>query len=90
MRIANEILNVLELLILGISKTGKSRLLIIEKIDTQLKVIRLLVRLLHTTKALGEKKYIGLSEKLLAISKMNGGFIEATKEAIAKTKTASL
>lgn len=88
-RIANEILDILELVILGISKTAKSRLLILEKIDVRLKLLKLLVRLLHTSKALGEKKYIHFSEKLLEISKMNGGFIEATKATLAKTKTAS-
>ena len=58
-------------------KTGPSKLLILQKADLKLKMIKLFVRLAHDIKVLPTKRYIELEEKLLELGKMLGGWIKA-------------
>ncbi len=63
----------------SISKTGVSRLLMIQKIDTELKIARILVRTAYKAKSLPQSGYIELSEKFTEIGSMVGGWIKETK-----------
>ena len=75
----NDTIAILELTLLAANKVGISRLLILQKIDTKLKLLQLMIRLLHQTKALADTKYMNLAERVIVISKMCGGWLAATK-----------
>lgn len=76
----NLILEILELVFLANSKTKQSRLLILNKIDTKLKILKVIVRLCFDSRAINQNKYIILQEKNLEIGRMLGGWIKDTKE----------
>ena len=80
-KIFNELLGILELTLLAITKNGSSRWLILNKIDVRLKLIQLLLRLLFQMQAIYQKKYIHLSGRLIELSKMNGAWLRDTKHA---------
>jgi len=75
----NTTLEILELLFLANSKQKTSRLMILNKIDVKLKVLKTLVRLCFDTKTIDQKKYILLQEKLQEIGKILGGWIRQTQ-----------
>jgi len=77
-RIEQRILETLELLLLAQTKTGKSRLLILKKCDLKAKTLQLLVRMAYEVKALDQRKYLALEEKLLEIGRMIGGWLRHT------------
>jgi hypothetical protein len=77
-RIEESILEVLELFLLAQTKEKSSKLLILNKADLRLKTARLLVRIAYEIKAIDQKKYLALEEKLLEIGKMLGGWIKST------------
>jgi len=74
----NIILEILELLFLANSKQKASRLLILNKVDVKLKVLKTLIRLCFDVKAIDQKKYILLQERLQEIGKMLGGWIKSS------------
>ncbi len=55
------------------SKQKQSRLLILNKVDVKLKLLKTFVRISFDVKAIDQKKYIKLQEKLQEIGKMLGG-----------------
>ncbi len=71
--------SIIRLIILALKKSGKSRLLILEKADVELEVLRITLRLISQTRGISERRYIFLSEKLISIGKQLGGFIKDEK-----------
>lgn len=80
-----------ELMMLAREKEGASKLLILQKADVKLKILKLFTRMSFDTKSLPEKKYIEAEKKLLEIGKMLGGWIRQAntkglrKEALVNT-----
>ncbi len=79
-QIEQRTLKILELVMLAREKTGASKLLILHKIDVELKLLKLFLRMSFDTWALPENKYIDVSERLLEIGRMLGGWINDTKD----------
>ena len=75
----SNILETLELLFLANSKTTKSRLLILNKVDVKLKILKVLIRLAYDIKAIDQKTYIRLQAQLQEIGRMLGGWIKQTQ-----------
>lgn len=63
----------------AINKSGASRLLMIQKIDTELKLLQILVRITCKTKSIPQTGYIEISERCVELGKMVGGWIKETK-----------
>jgi len=72
------LLEIIELIYLAQSKRGASRLLILNKIDILLKILFVHLRLAHKTRCLNDAGFAILSEKLIEIGKMIGGWIKHT------------
>jgi hypothetical protein len=75
----NNALNILEMLYEANSKYGQNRLIVLQSIDTKLKILQTLVKALFDIKAIDDKKFLRLSELLIEIGKMLGGWIKTTK-----------
>ena len=78
-RIENTLLEIIELAYLGASKKGPSLLLILNKADVLLKILRVHLRLAHKTECLNDAGFAELSEKTIEIGKLLGGWIRNTK-----------
>ncbi|MEK7184770.1 MAG: diversity-generating retroelement protein Avd [Patescibacteria group bacterium] len=78
-QIEQRALKILELIMLAREKEGPSKILILHKIDVELKLLKLFIRMSFDILALPEKKYIDVSEKIIEIGKMLGGWIKDTK-----------
>lgn len=79
-RLENRAVEFLELIILAQRKTGPSKILILEKADTILKIIQLLSRVAYELKIGEQKRYILISEQTIEIGKILGGSIKKAKE----------
>jgi hypothetical protein len=76
---------VLDLVLLFLTKSGKSKILMLNKIDVELRGIQIRLRILSETKSLRDKPYSELSEKLVELGNLVGGIKrnlkkEATEE----------
>lgn len=69
-------LEIIEKFYLANSKIGNERLQILKSADITLKILQLLLKALFDTKAVNENVYISLSESLIEIGKMLGGWIK--------------
>jgi hypothetical protein len=78
-RIEDILLNTLSLVILARAKSERSQLLLLEKIDVHLREIMILLRMCEKTKNLDITGYVVLSEKLIEIGKILGGWIKNCK-----------
>ncbi|MEK7604413.1 MAG: four helix bundle protein [Patescibacteria group bacterium] len=78
-RIENTILEIIELLYLAQSKQGASRLLILNKADVTLKMLTTHLRLAYKTGSINDAGFASLSEKIIEIGSMVGGWIKYTK-----------
>lgn len=78
-KIENVVLEIIELLYLAQSKQGASRLLILNKADITLKMLTAHLRLAYKTKSINDAGFAALSEQVVEIGKMVGGWIRATK-----------
>ncbi len=78
-RIENTILELIELLYLAQSKQGVSRLLILNKADITLKMLTTHLRLAYKTKSINDAGFASLSEQVIEIGRMIGGWIKDTK-----------
>ncbi len=78
-RICTLLLEVLELLHLAQHKRRASKLLILERVDSKLQLLKLLVRLLKDTRAIDLKKYVRLEEQLQQIGKELGGWLKSCR-----------
>jgi len=78
-RVENTTLEVLEeiLVAIGLPKNEKARIL--EKASKKLNMLRVFIRLSKDVKAIDNKKYITLQEKLDEIGRMLGGWIKSLK-----------
>ena len=78
-RIENSILELVETLYLAQSKQGTSRLLILNKADITLKMLTMHLRLAYKTKSINDAGFASLSEQVVEIGKMVGGWLKHTK-----------
>ncbi len=78
-RIEMTVLNLIETLYLAQSKQGASRLLILNKADITLKMLTTHLRLAYKTKSINDAGFASLSEQVVEIGKMIGGWIKSTK-----------
>lgn len=79
MRIENTILEVTELLYLAQSKQGASRILILNKADVSLKMFTAHLRLAYKTESLSDSGFALLSEQVVEVGRMIGGWLKETK-----------
>lgn len=79
MRIETTILDLIETLYLAQSKQGASRLLILNKADIILKMLTTHLRLAYKTKSVNDAGFAALSEHIIEIGRMVGGWIKHTK-----------
>ena len=84
-RIENTVLEIIELSYLALSKQKQSKLLILNKIDTMLKMLSMHLRLAHKTQCLNDAGFAELSEKRLEIGRMIGNWIKETNNDKMKT-----
>lgn len=68
-------LEILELFFMAHAK--KNKLFILTSADIKLRLLKTLVRMMHDTKAIDQKKYILLEEFLHEIGRMLGGWIKS-------------
>ena len=68
--------SVLDLAMLARTKQGTSQLLIVKKIDVELKNIQLRLRIANEIKAFSDKSHITISESLIELGKIAGGWIK--------------
>ncbi len=73
-------LELIELLYEANSKRGPQRLILLEKLDNKLRIIKTMIRLGFDVKAFDQKKYINCEESLQEIGKMLGGWIKSTQK----------
>ena len=78
-RIENTILEIIELLYLAQSKHGPSQILILNKADVVLKMLTMHLRLAYKTESINDSGFASLSEKVIEIGSMVGGWIKYTK-----------
>ena len=78
-RIESTVLELIELLYLAQSKQGASRLLILNKADVTLKMLTTHLRLAYKTESINDAGFSSLSEKIIEIGSMVGGWIKYTK-----------
>lgn len=75
----NTTLNILEKLYEANAKHGQERLLILQSVDTKLKILLALIKAMYDVKAINDRKFLQLSESVIEIGKMLGGWIKTTK-----------
>lgn len=68
--------SILDLAMLARTKQGTSQLLIVKKIDVELKNIQLRLRIANEIKAFSDKSHITISESLIELGKIAGGWIK--------------
>jgi len=78
-RIENTALEIIELLYLAQSKQGASRSLLLNKADIMLKMLTTHLRLAYKTKSINDAGFASLSEQVIEIGSMVGGWIKYTK-----------
>ena len=72
-------LEILEAILIAISISKNEKVKILEKASKKLNILRVFIRLSKDVKAIDNKKYIILQEKLDEIGRMLGGWIKSTK-----------
>ena len=78
-RIELTIIEIIEYLYLAHSKRGASRLLILNRVDVQLRVLFMHLRLAHSTQCLNDAGFAEISTMAVEIGKMLGGWMKQTK-----------
>lgn len=78
-RVENTTLEVLEGILVAIGLPKNEKVGILEEASRKLNILRIFVRLSKDVKAIDNKKYIILQEKLDEIGRMLGGWIKSTK-----------
>lgn len=72
-------LEILELALLARTKTGAGQLLILNKVDIKLKMLKLFIRLAAELKAMPTGTYAELEGRLLEIGRLLGGWLKTAK-----------
>lgn len=85
-RIEQSALNMLEYLILASKKNAAQRILILEKLDRELVMEKILVRLSNRIQAMSDSCYIDIEKRIIDMGKMTGGWIKSEREIMAKAK----
>jgi len=78
-RMEQTALEILELALLARTKIGPSQLLILNKIDIKLKMLKLFIRLSAELKSLAGGTYAELEGRVLEIGRMLGGWLKTAK-----------
>jgi len=78
-RVENTTLEVLEEILIAIGLLKNEKTGILEEASKKLNILRVFIRLSKDIKAIDNKKYIALQEKLDEIGRMLGGWIKSTK-----------
>jgi hypothetical protein len=78
-RIEEPVLEMVSLVMLARAKSGRSQLLILEKIDVSVQEFLVLLRIADKTKSLATAGYADLSERMIEIGKILGGWIKNAK-----------
>jgi len=78
-RMEETALEILELCLLARTKIGPGQLLILNKVDIKLKMLKLFIRLAAELKAFSTGTYADLESRLLEIGKILGGWIKTAK-----------
>ncbi len=80
MKLENLVLEMLELILLAITKQKPSRILILNKVSTKANLLKILIRLAKDVKAINLKQYLALEGRLQEIGKMTGGWLKDLKK----------
>ncbi len=72
----------LEYLILASQKSGAQRINILEKLDRELVLEKILVRLSNRVKAMSDSSYIDIEKRIIEMGKMTGGWIKDEKNKV--------
>ncbi len=75
-KIENLILDILEILLKAAYTVKQEKMLLLKKADTEINLLKILIRLANEIKSLDNKKYLVLQERLQEIGKMVGGWIK--------------
>ena len=73
-------LEILELLFTANSAFGVERFNTQKQIDLKLKILKIVIRLSHDVRAIDQKHYLALEEKLVEIGRMLGGWMKTNKK----------
>jgi len=73
-------LEILELLFTANAAFGFDRLNTQKQIDLKLKILKTIIRLSHDVRAIDERHYLELSEALVEIGRMLGGWINSAQK----------
>lgn len=76
-KIENLILTSLEQSILAARAIKQEKTILLNKIDKNVNLLKILIRLAYDTKSIDNKKYIILQEQLQEIGKMIGGWLKS-------------
>ncbi len=75
----NLILEILELIFGAISLPKQEKNIFLKKANVKVDALKMLVRLSYDIKAIDDKKYLALQEKLQEIGRMVGGWIRTLR-----------
>jgi four helix bundle protein len=77
-KIEKTILEILEFSLQAASASKQEKIVFLKTADAKISLLKILIRLANEIKALDNKKYLILQEKLQEIGKMLGGWIKYT------------
>lgn len=80
-RLDDNALEMLDMLILASRRRGAARLRALDKLDRELVVANILLRLANRTRALKDSRYISLEKRVVVMGKMVGGWTKFEKQA---------
>jgi len=80
LRIENLLVEFFELVVLAFYKQGAGKILILEKADIKLKLLKFFCRVAYELQISEQKKYIEISEQIIEVGKILGDWIKKTKE----------
>ncbi len=78
-RTENVILDTLELGLRVAYAPKTERLPLLKELDAKVQLLKTMIRLAHELRALDDKKYLALQEKLQEMGKMVGGWLRSTR-----------
>lgn len=84
-RIENVILDTLELALSAAYAPSVERPALLKTLDAKVQLLKTLTRLAHEVRAMDDKKYLALQEKLQEMGKMVGGWLRSTRNSTSGT-----
>jgi four helix bundle protein len=79
LKVENTTLEVLEAILIAISLSKNQKSEVLENASKKLNILRIFIRISKDVRAIDDKKYLSLQEKLDEIGRMLGGWIKSTK-----------